>query len=83
MGFPKELVTIVSVESILIDIPSILEPFEKNWYPEGHDFEKSNKLFDPAYLGNKQENSWFRNSFSNSLEIRQYKKWIFVGTDNW
>ena len=57
MGFPKELVTIVSVESILIDIPSILEPFEKNWYPEGHDFEKSNKLFDPAYLSNKQENS--------------------------
>ena len=63
MGFPKELVTIVSVESI----PSILEPFEKNWYPEGHDFEKSNKLFDPAYLGNKQENSWLRNSFSNSF----------------
>ena len=54
MGILKELVTIVSVESILIDIPSILEPFEKkNWYPEGHDFEKSNKLFDPAYLGNK------------------------------
>ena len=57
MGFSKELVTIVSVKSILVDIPSILEPFEKNWYPEGHDFEKSNKLFDPAYLSNKQENS--------------------------
>ena len=35
MGFPKELVTIVSVESILIDIPSILEPFEKTNTPKG------------------------------------------------
>ena len=56
MGFPKELIIIVSVESILIDIPSILEPFEK-LIPRGARFWKSNKLFDPAYLGNKQENS--------------------------
>ena len=35
MGFPKELVTIVSVESILIDIISILEPFEKTDTPRG------------------------------------------------
>ena len=66
MGFPKEFVTIVNVESILMDIPSILEPIEK-LIPWGARFWKSNKLFDPAYLGNKQENSWLRNSFSNSF----------------
>ena len=49
----------------------------KMWYPRGHDFEKSNKPFDHTYSGNWLQNSWFRNSFSNSLEIRQQKRTSF------
>ena len=44
---------------------------------------KSNKPFDHAYLGNKQENSRFRNSFSNFLKIRQQKNEFFVESDIW
>ena len=53
MGISKWLVIIVSSQPVLINTSFHCEiVWIKMWYPEGHDFEKSNEPFDHAYSDN-------------------------------
>ena len=70
MGFSKELVIIVSNESILINTPFGTIWKKKLDTPRGTILKKMNKLFDHACLGKKWENPWFRNFFSISSKIK-------------